>query len=121
LRALSAWRFTGDYKLAFGPLSLDKILFRYSDPDLSTGGNETLKGGLQASVKLDGLPLKPSLTGEVAARQTGGSGGTEELKWGVGLSLGEFLFPGSKLEARYGEYRASNVASILVGATNKRL
>jgi len=37
----------------------------------------------------------------------------------VGLSLGEFLFPGSKLEARYGEYRASNVASILVGATNK--
>jgi len=109
----------GDYKLAFGPLSLDKILFRYSDPNLSTGGNETLKGGLQASLKLDGLPFKPSLTGEVAARQTGGSGGTEELKWGVGLSLGEFLFPGSKLEARYGEYRASNVASILVGATNK--
>jgi polyhydroxyalkanoate synthesis regulator phasin len=109
----------GDYKLVLGPLSLDKILFRYSDPDLSTGGNETLKGGLQASVKLDGLPFRPSLTGEVAARQTGGSGGTEELKWGVGLSLGEFLFPGSKLEARYGEYRASNVASILVGATNK--
>jgi archaellum component FlaC len=106
----------GDYKLAFGPLSLDKILFRYSDLNLSTGGNETLKGGLQASVKLDTLPLKPSLTGEVAARQTGG---TEELKWSVGLSLGEFLFPGSKLEARYGEYRAANVASILVGATNK--
>jgi hypothetical protein len=72
-------------------------------------------------VKLDTLPLKPSLTGEVAARQTGGSGGTEELKWSVGLSLGEFLFPGSKLEARYGEYRASNVASILVGATNRPL
>jgi hypothetical protein len=109
----------GDYKLAFGPLSLDKILFRYSDPNLSTGGNETLKGGLQASVKLDTLPLKPSLIGEVAARQTGGSGGTEELKWSVGLSLGEFLFPGSKLEARYGEYRASNVDDIRVGATNK--
>jgi predicted nucleic acid-binding Zn-ribbon protein len=109
----------GDYKFALGPLSLDKILFRYSDPNLSTGGNETLKGGLQASVKLDTLPLKPSLIGEVAARQTGGSGGTEELKWSVGLSLGEFLFPGSRLEARYGEYRASRVASILVGATNQ--
>jgi len=109
----------GDYKLAFGPLSLDKILFRYHEPNFNTQGDETLKGGLQASVKLDTLPLKPSLIGEVAARQTGGSGGTEELKWSVGLSLDEFLFPGSKLEARYGEYRASKVDSILVGATNK--
>jgi|GEM_PF-143860 len=109
----------GDYKFALGPLSLDKILFRYHEPNFNNPSDETLKGGLQASVKLDDLPLKPSLIGEVAARQTGGSGGTEELKWSVGLSLGEFLFPGSKLEARYGEYRASNVASILVGATNK--
>jgi hypothetical protein len=106
----------GDYKLALGPLSLDKILFRYSDPDLNNQGDETLKGGLQASVKLDTLPLKPSLIGEVAARQTGD---TQELKWSVGLSLGEFLFPGSKLEARYGEYRAANVDNILVGDTNK--
>jgi hypothetical protein len=112
----------GDYKLALGPLSLDKILFRYSDPDLSNGGDQTLKGGLQASLKLDGLPFKPSLTGEVAARQTRqtvGPSPVEELKWSVGLSLGEFLFPGSKLEARYGEYRASNVASIRVGAVNR--
>ncbi|AFH39836.1 S-layer homology domain-containing protein [Thermus thermophilus] len=109
----------GDYKFALGPLSVDKVLFRYSDPNLNVANDQTLKGGLQASLKLDGLPLKPSLTGEVAARQTGGSGGTEELKWGVGLALDEFLFPGSKLEARYGEYRASNVANFLVGATNK--
>jgi predicted nucleic acid-binding Zn-ribbon protein len=109
----------GDYKFALGPLSLDRILFRYHEPDFNTPSDETLKGGLQASVKLDTLPLKPSLIGEVAARQTGGSGGTEELKWSVGLSLGEFLFPGSKLEARYGEYRASNVDNILVGDTNK--
>jgi archaellum component FlaC len=108
----------GDYKFALGPLSLDKILFRYHEPNFNNPSDETLKGGLQASLKLDGLPFKPSLTGEVAARQTGGSGGTEELKWSVGLSLGEFLFPGSRLEARYGEYRASNVASILVGDTN---
>jgi hypothetical protein len=106
----------GDYKLALGPLSLDKILFRYREPNFNTTNDETLKGGLQASVKLDGLPFKPSLTGEVAARQTGN---TEELKWSVGLSLGEFLFPGSRLEARYGEYRAANVASIRVGSTNK--
>jgi hypothetical protein len=109
----------GDYKLALGPLSLDKILFRYSDPDLNAGGGETLKGGLQASLKLDGLPFKPSLTGEVAARRTEGTPVTEELKWSVGLSLGEFLFPGSKLEARYGEYRASNVANIRVGDTDR--
>jgi hypothetical protein len=106
----------GDYKFALGPLSLDKILFRYHEPNFNSSGDETLKGGLQASVKLDTLPLKPSLIGEVAARQTGG---TEELKWSVGLSLGEFLFPGSKLEARYGEYRAANVDNILVGNTNK--
>jgi hypothetical protein len=106
----------GDYKLAFGPLSLDKILFRYHEPDFNNPNDETLKGGLQASLKLDGLPFKPSLTGEVAARQTGG---TEELKWSVGLSLGEFLFPGSRLEARYGEYRAAGVESILVGKTDK--
>ncbi|KOX89455.1 Outer membrane protein alpha precursor [Thermus aquaticus] len=112
----------GDYKLALGPLSLDKILFRYHEPNFNTQGDETLKGGLQASLKLDGLPFKPSLTGEVAARQTRqtvGPSPVEELKWSVGLSLGEFLFPGSKLEARYGEYRASNVASIRVGAVNR--
>jgi hypothetical protein len=106
----------GDYKLALGPLSLDKILFRYHEPNFNNPNDETLKGGLQASLKLDGLPFKPSLTGEVAARQTGS---TEELKWSVGLSLGEFLFPGSKLEARYGEYRAANVANIRVGVTNQ--
>jgi hypothetical protein len=61
----------GDYKFALGPLSLDKILFRYHEPNFNTQGDETLKGGLQASVKLDTLPLKPSLIGEVAARQTG--------------------------------------------------
>ena len=110
----------GDYKLALGPLSLDRILFRYANPDLSTSGNETLKGGLQASLDLGalGLPLKPRLLGEVVARQTGGAGGTEELKWGAGLSLGEFLFPGSSLEARYAQYRAANVASVAVGVND---
>ncbi|MFZ8814288.1 MAG: S-layer homology domain-containing protein [Thermus aquaticus] len=111
----------GDYKLALGPLSLDKILFRYHEPNFNDPSDETLKGGLQASLKLDGLPFKPSLTGEVAARQTQRptGGPIEELKWSVGLSLGEFLFPGSRLEARYGEYRAAGVESILVGKTDK--
>jgi archaellum component FlaC len=111
----------GDYKLALGPLSLDKILFRYHEPNFNNPNDETLKGGLQASVKLDTLPLKPSLIGEVAARQTQQTTGgpIEELKWSVGLSLGELLFPGSKLEARYGEYRAANVADILRGAVNR--
>ncbi|WP_460409291.1 coiled-coil domain-containing protein, partial [Thermus antranikianii] len=107
----------GDYKLALGPLSLDRIVFRFNEPDFNTANDETLKGGLQASLDLGalGLPLKPRLLGEVAARQTGG---TEELKWGVGLSLGEFLFPGSSLEARYAQYRAANVASMAVGVND---
>ena len=109
----------GDYKLALGPLSLDKILFRYHEPNFNDPSDETLKGGLQASLKLDDLPFKPSLIGEVAARRTEGTPVTEELKWSVGLSLGEFLFPGSRLEARYGEYRAAGVESILVGKTDK--
>ena len=109
----------GTYKLALGPLSLDTILFRYNDPNTGTSGNETLKGGLKASVDLGGLlPLKPKVLGEVAARRTGGAGGTEELKWGAGLSLGEFLFPGSGLEARYAQYRAANVASMAVGVND---
>ncbi len=109
----------GTYKLALGPLSLDTILFRYADPNTGTSGNETLKGGLKASVDLGGLlPLKPKVLGEVAARQTGGAGGTEELKWSAGLSLGEFLFPGSSLEARYAQYRAANVASMAVGVND---
>jgi hypothetical protein len=100
-------------------LSLDKILFRYHEPNFNNPRDETLKGGLQARLKLDDLPFKPSLTGEVAARRTEGPLVTEELKWSVGLSLGEFLFPGSRLEARYGEYRAAGVADILRGATDK--
>lgn len=106
----------GDYKLALGPLSLDKVVFRYSEPNFNTANDETLKGGLQASVDLGSLLLKPKLTGEVAGRSTGT---TNELKWGVGLALGEFLFPGSSLEVRYAQYSAENVASISVGATDK--
>ena len=108
----------GTYKLGLGPLSLDTILFRYADLDTSVAGDETLKGGLQASVDLGSLPLKPKLLGEVAARQTGGAGGTEELKWGVGISLGEFLFPGSSLEARYAGYQAAKVDSITTGSAD---
>jgi hypothetical protein len=94
------------------------VVFRYNDPDFSTANDETLKGALMASVDLGALPFKPKLTGEVAGRSTG-SGNTTELKWGVGLALGEFLFPGSSLEARYAQYSAKNVASIAVGATDK--
>ncbi|RTI03076.1 S-layer protein [Thermus scotoductus] len=107
------------YKLGLGPISLDRILARYADPNLSVANDQTLKGGLQASLDLGGfLPFKPKLAGEVAARQTGGAGGTEELKWGVGLSLGEFLFPGSSAEVRYAQYRASKVTSVAVGVND---
>lgn len=113
----------GDYKLALGPLSLDRIVFRYNDPNLSVSNNETLKGGVQASADLGalGLPFKPRVLGEVVGRRTEAGGGAlvTELKWGLGLALGEFLFPGSSLEARYAQYRAGNVASVTTGAFDR--
>ncbi|MDW8069826.1 MAG: S-layer protein, partial [Anaerolineae bacterium] len=104
----------GTYKLGLGPISLDRILFRYNEPDFNVLNNETLKGGVQASIDLGqlGLPLKPRLLGEAAGRQTGN---TTEVKLAGGIAFGEFLFPGSTLEARYAQYRAENVASVAVG------
>jgi len=101
--------FYGDFGgLALGPLSVDKVIFRYSDSDLQnpTAG-QTLKGGIRAGINLAGLPLDPSLTGEVAYRETQAVG--SELKYGVGLKFGQFLFDKSVLEIKAAQYSAQGL------------
>jgi hypothetical protein len=94
----------GDFgPLALGPLSVDRVIFRYSDSDLQNAtAGQTLKGGIRGGINLAGLPLNPSLTGEVAYRETQAVG--SELKYGVGLKFGQFLFDKSVLEVKAAQY-----------------
>jgi hypothetical protein len=94
----------GDFGgLALGPLSVDKVIFRYSDSDLQNAtAGQTLKGGIRAGINLAGLPLNPSLTGEFAARVS--DGGKSETKYGFGVKFDQFLFDKSVLEVKAAEY-----------------
>jgi hypothetical protein len=94
----------GDFSgLALGPLSVEKVIFRYSDKNLQDAADgQTLKGGIRAGINLAGLPLNPSLTGEFAARVS--DGGKSETKYGFGLKFGQFLFDKSVLEVKAAEY-----------------
>jgi hypothetical protein len=96
--------FYGDFGgLALGPLSVDKVIFRYSDKNLQDAADgQTLKGGIRGGINLAGLPLNPSLTGEFAARVS--DGGKSETKYGFGLKFGQFLFDKSVLEVKAAEY-----------------
>jgi hypothetical protein len=69
----------GDFGgLALGPLSVDKVIFRYSDSDLqNAAAGQTLKGGIRGGINLAGLPLNPSLTGEFAYSGERGCGQAE--------------------------------------------
>jgi hypothetical protein len=94
----------GDFGgLALGPLSVDKVIFRYNDSNLQNdAAGQTLKGGIRGGINLAGLPLNPSLTGEVAYRETQAVG--SELKYGFGLKFGQFLFDKSVLEVKAAQY-----------------
>jgi archaellum component FlaC len=100
----------GDFGgLALGPLSVDKVIFRYNDSDLqNAAAGQTLKGGIWGGINLAGLPLNPSLTGEVAYRETQAVG--SELKYGVGLKFGQFLFDKSVLEVKAAQYSAQGLS-----------
>jgi archaellum component FlaC len=100
----------GDFGgLALGPLSVDKVIFRYNDSDLqNAAAGQTLKGGIRGGINLAGLPLNPSLTGEVAYRETQAVG--SELKYGVGLKFGQFLFDKSVLEVKAAQYSAQGLS-----------
>jgi len=94
----------GDFgPLALGPLSVDRVIFRYNDSDLQNPTlGQTLKGGIRGGINLAGLPLNPSLTGEFAARVS--DGGKSETKYGFGVKFGQFLFDKSVLEVKAAQY-----------------
>jgi hypothetical protein len=99
----------GDFGgLALGPLSVDKVIFRYSDSDLQNAtAGQTLKGGIRGGINLAGLPLDPSLTGEFVTRVS--DGGKSETKYGFGLKFGQFLFDKSVLEVKAAQYNAQGL------------
>jgi archaellum component FlaC len=99
----------GDFgPLALGPLSVDRVIFRYNDSDLQNPTlGQTLKGGIRGGINLAGLPLDPSLTGEFVTRVS--DGGRSETKFGFGLKFGQFLFDKSVLEVKAAQYSAQGL------------
>ncbi len=76
----------------------------------------TVKYGVKAETQPLAIVLKPSLMGEYVARSTqGGTANNAEAKYAVGLKLGEFLFPNSSLEVKYGSYQGQNIGAVLTG------
>jgi archaellum component FlaC len=99
----------GDFgPLALGPLSVDRVIFRYNDSDLQNPTlGQTLKGGIRGGINLAGLPLDPSLTGEFVTRVSDGN--ISETKFGFGLKFGQFLFDKSVLEVKAAQYSAQGL------------
>lgn len=98
--------FFGDFGgLALGPLSVDKVVFRYNDSNLqNAAAGQTLKGGIRGGLSLAGLPLSPAITGEFATRVS--DGGLSETKFGFGLRFGQFFWDKSVLEVKAAQYSA---------------
>ncbi|RTI52360.1 S-layer protein [Thermus scotoductus] len=99
----------GDYSgLVLGPISVDKVVFRYNDSNLQNAtAGQTLKGGIKGGLNLAGLPLAPSVTGEFATRVS--DGGISETKYGFGLKFGQFLFDKSVFEVKAAAYSATGL------------
>ncbi|WP_026174910.1 S-layer homology domain-containing protein [Thermus igniterrae] len=108
----------GDFGgLALGPLSVDKVVFRYNDSNLqNAAAGQTLKGGIRGGLSLAGLPLNPSLTGEVAYRETQATG--TELKYGFGVKFGQFLFDKSVLEVKAAQYTTTGTLGVKPSAND---
>ncbi|WP_041433898.1 S-layer homology domain-containing protein [Thermus sp. CCB_US3_UF1] len=100
----------GDFGgLALGPISVDRVVFRYNDSNLqNAAAGQTLKGGIRGGINLAGLPLNPSLTGELAYRES--QTNISELKYGFGVRFGQFLFDKSVLEVKAAQYTAQGLA-----------
>lgn len=99
----------GDYDAKFGIVGIHPM-FRYHLP---TPGTATIKYGAQVKVGELGVVTKPTLMGDFVSRTTGS---TSEMKYGVGVELGDFVF-GSSLKAGYASYTATNVNSVLLADT----
>ena len=99
----------GDFDGKFGVVGIHPM-FRYHMPN---PGDTTIKYGAQVKVGELGVIFKPTLMGDFVSRTTGT---TSEMKYGVGLELGDFIF-GSSLKGGYASYTATNVNSVLIADT----
>jgi hypothetical protein len=86
-----------------------------TDSDANPDNTTTIKVGAGVSTQQIDTFLAPSLEGNVNYRNTGHADATaatytaNELQFSVGLTLNEFLFDESELEARYASYSGTNV------------
>lgn len=91
--------------------------FTDSNATANTYDYSTFKFGISASTDPLGIPLKPSLDGAFASRNTnitrGSSNSPSEQFWRAGLTLNEFFAAGSKFKVGYASYTATNVVSPL--------
>lgn len=113
----------GTYSFGLAVLEEVKLLGRYHS--LTVAGSPansytTVKYGISAKTAPLIIPLKPSLFGEYVARSTqGGTANNAESKYAFGVKLGEFLFPNSSLEVKYGSYQGQNISAVLTGNAEK--
>lgn len=106
-----------DYTLKVAIVELTPYVEFKSQNDEDAGSDDTSEIKVGTGLKTDQLDIftKPSLVANVNYRtnshtDTGGTDYTAtELQWAAGLNLGEFLFPNSTLEVRYGSWSGTNI------------
>jgi hypothetical protein len=106
-----------DYTLKVAIVELTPYVEFKSENDEDTGSDDTSEIKVGTGLKTDQLEVifKPSLVADVNFRtnshtDTGATDYTAtELQWAAGLVLGEFLFPNSTLEVRYGSWNGTNI------------
>jgi hypothetical protein len=106
-----------DYTLKVAIVELTPYVEFKSENDEDAGSDDTSEIKVGTGLKTDQLEVifKPSLVANVNFRtnshtDTGATDYTAtELQWAAGLNLGEFLFPNSTLEVRYGSWSGTNI------------
>jgi hypothetical protein len=117
-----------DYTLKVAIVELTPYVEFKSENDEDAGSDDTSEIKVGTGLKTDQLEVifKPSLVANVNFRtnshtDTGATDYTAtELQWAAGLVLGEFLFPNSTLEVRYGSWSGSNVEDRIGDGTTPR-
>jgi hypothetical protein len=105
-----------DYTLKVAIVELTPYVEFKSQNDEDAGSDDTSEIKVGTGLKTDQLDVifKPSLVANVNYRTNShtdvpGDYTATELQWAAGLNLGEFLFPNSTLEVRYGSWSGTNV------------
>jgi hypothetical protein len=111
-----------DYVLRVAIVELTPYVEFRSANDADAGSDDTNEIKVGTGLRTDelGIIFRPSLVAAVNYRTNSHTdvGGTtpdytaSELQWSAGLNLGEFLFPNSTLEVRYGSWTGTNIRGI---------